>query len=228
MTHFLTTTKFENIEAERKPRKKSCRVYEKEDLSGQKFNMLTYLRISHVGKDKREYWIFKCECGNQKIIRKSKVKYGETKSCGCLNGNFKHGMRDTPTYRSWSNMRTRCLNPNSNRYKIYGERGIKVCDRWLNSFENFLLDMGKRPKNTSLDRIDNNLGYSKENCRWATNLEQMNNTSKNKLITYLGETQSMMNWSRELGFDYKLIASRLSSGWSFEASIKNTKWERYK
>lgn len=217
-----------NLRSARKPRKESSRIYKREDLSGQKFNKLTYIKFSHIGKDNREYWIFRCDCSQEKVIRKSRVKYGETKSCGCLNRNFKHGMRNSATYNSWINMKTRCLNPKNNRYQYYGQRGIKVCDRWLNSFENFLEDMGEKPEGFSIDRIDNNMDYSKENCRWATNLEQMNNMSTNKLIAYLGKTQSLMGWSKELNFKYKSVANRLSRGWSFEESIKNNKWERRK
>jgi len=199
--------------------------YTNQELIGRKFNMLTYISFSHRGNNGREHWLFKCDCGNEKIIRKLKVKCGEVKSCGCIQGNVKHRMVKTGTYSSWSNLKTRCLNRNSNRYYRYGERGIEICDRWKESFENFFEDMGERPTNNhSIDRIDNDKGYFKENCKWSSSFEQMNNKSTNKNITYEGRTQSVMNWSRELGINHKTIYDRLYRGLDINKILKVKKY----
>lgn len=143
-------------------------------------------------KQVRRIGIFKCDCGNIIEVEVNSVdgKRGNTRSCGCLGveqrlkANTTHGRsrRDSEhyqTYSSWQHMKDRCLNPKNKYYKNYGERGITICDRWMD-FERFLEDMGDRSKELSLDRIDNNKGYYKENCRWATRLQQANNTRRNK------------------------------------------------
>ena len=153
------------------------------DITGNNYGYLTVICRSDNIK-RRTMWECQCMCGNTTIVEGNKLKTGHTKSCGCFRDNFSitHGMTNTPTYSSWENMIQRTTNPRSSYYKDYGGRGVTVCKRWL-KFENFYKDMGERPKNKTLDRIDNNKGYSKKNCKWSTKSEQQWNrgiTSRNK------------------------------------------------
>lgn len=158
------------------------------DITGQTFNRLT--AIEYIDKSK---WLFQCSCGVKKPINSNAVRQGKIKSCGCYNiemclknkvpsmiksitkHNQSSSLGKSNTYMSWSAMKQRCLNKDYKRYYDWGGRGIKICDRWLNSFENFLADMGERPKGTTLDRINNNGNYELLNCRWATSKQQSSN-----------------------------------------------------
>lgn len=122
-------------------------------------------------------------------------------------------------YKTWLNMRRRCSEVNNISYHNYGGRGIKVCDRWNSSFEDFLLDMGLQPKGKTLDRIDNNQGYYKENCRWSSWIEQCLNQRSNRLITAFGKTKHLTVWATENKLASSTISKRLSSGWPAEKAV---------
>jgi hypothetical protein len=138
-------------------------------------------------RDGSKHWYarFQCCCGKEFEALESNVKKGNTKSCGCLRPlrRFKtHGMTGTKVYRAWRSILRRCYNPNSIQFKDWGGRGIKVCERWRHSFENFLADMGEPPTaKHSIDRIDVDGNYTPENCRWATYKEQAQNVRR-KLV----------------------------------------------
>lgn len=188
------------------------------DITGQKFNRLT--AIKYVGKSK---WLFQCDCGKQVIIAAANVKRGNTMSCGCLHNELaakkmislhtKHGKINTPEYRAWNKLKGRCLRKSDPKYKDYGGRGIKVCDRWLNSFENFLTDMGEKPSpKHSIDRIDVNGNYEPSNCRWADIKTQSNNKRKSLLITHNGRTQTLTQWCEELNVSHSKAHHRYHRG----------------
>jgi len=123
-------------------------------------------------------------------------------------------------YRIWIDIKSRCCNSKNKRYKDYGKRGIVICDRWLNSFENFYEDMGPRPSNKySIDRKDNNGNYCKENCRWATRDEQCSNRRTNQLITYNGITQTRTKWAKEIGISANSLKRRILNGWTTEQAL---------
>jgi len=126
-----------------------------------------------------------------------------------------HGKSGTRTWKIWTGMLNRCQNPNGPAYEYYGGRGIKVCERW-HDFENFLGDMGEAPPGLSIDRKDNNGNYCKENCRWATKLEQAGNMRSNRLVTYKGETRTIREWSRHLGVNYDSFYIRFYRNWPTE------------
>ena len=167
------------------------------DITGQKFNMLTAIEFSHANHGK-SFWKFACDCGRTKIMTATVVKNGYSKSCGCTmgKGQLTHGMTDSPEYNSWCAMRKRVNNVNHVAYHRYGGRGITVCSEWEDSFENFYADMGERPKETSLDRIDNTKGYFKENCRWADRHTQASNTRGNIIVHFNGEDITVAEFAR--------------------------------
>lgn len=144
------------------------------------FGRLTVLALDHVDDHGMYYWLCLCECGNLKVTDVSSLTRGFTKSCGCLakeqNSVRKrtHGLRRHVSYSSWCAMMNRCYNKKRKSYQNYGARGIFVDPKW-HDVAQFIRDMGERPKGLSLDRIDNDKGYSKENCRWATHVEQAQN-----------------------------------------------------
>lgn len=125
---------------------------------------------------------------------------------------------DTVEYKAWLDLRYRCNNKNSSRYSKYGGRGISVCDRW-EVFENFLEDMGERPDGMSIDRIDNDKGYSPENCKWSTSSEQACNRSSNTIISFNGISMTSAEWNRHLGGNDSLVYHRLKRGWSIEKAL---------
>ena len=190
-------------------------------------------------KRRRKFWLCKCDCGIEKIIRQNSLTCGESKSCGCLQKETRlQNMANSPrlpkygdaikrdakikrTYCSWALMKDRCLNKNNVHFNSYGGRGISVCDRWQSSFKDFLDDMGYRPEGLSIGRIDNNKDYEPGNCRWETSAQQMDNTRRTVKIKFpdRDEEETLTEGCRRLGLDRNSIYQRLKNGWSLNDAI---------
>jgi hypothetical protein len=158
------------------------------DITGQRFGKLVVLDYSHTNEHRKAVWRCICNCGNETSPTGPKLRSGCTTSCGCYGKiagrehlvkqqleNYKHGAIGTLTYASWNAAKDRCFNQNYHNFAGYAGRGITMCDRWRESFSDFLEDMGKRPVGKTLDRIDNDGNYEPGNCRWATPKEQCEN-----------------------------------------------------
>ena len=192
------------------------------NLTGKKYNRLTLLKHT---RSNPIYYLCQCECGRKVEKLLARIKCGKTKSCGCLNDerrkttNLVHGQSHSPTYVSWRNMMARCNNPNNKQYKDYGGRGITVCDSW-HSFKNFMYDMGKKPDKLRIERIDNNKGYFKDNCYWASSKKQARNKRNNHMITYKGKTQCLSDWAIELGIPRGRLNARINKlKWPVEKAL---------
>lgn len=191
------------------------------ELSNKRFGRLVVVDRSHKGKRGEIFWLCQCDCGNTKTVRANQLTRGITKSCGCLHREAvtHHGMTGLPTFKSWESMKQRCLNPNAPDYAAYGGRGIQVCERWVNSFDTFLADIGNRPAGTTLDRIDPNGNYEPSNCRWADHKTQNSNKRITKRYAFNGKEMTTAEISEATGVQQRLIVDRLRAGWSLEEAL---------
>lgn len=205
------------------------------DLTGKVFHRLTVIREVAAkylecrnGTRRMRQWECLCDCGNKSVVVGQALCSGNTKSCGCLDrdarivrntkhGHAKRGKRSS-MYKIWRSMLERCTMPACKDYPNWGGRGITVCSEWR-EFETFLADMGVRPVGMTLDRRDNDKGYSKENCRWATSREQCNNKRNNHTLTYGGDTHTITEWARLTGLGKEVLRYRIASGWSVQDAL---------
>lgn len=192
-------------------------------LTGLKFTKLTALES--VGKNKHGQYMWKCvcDCGNIKIVGGSRLVSKNTQSCGCLPSAVvkTHGMSKTKIWNTWIGIIQRCTDKKCTAYENYGGRGIKVCDRWKNSFENFYEDMGNVVPGLSVDRIDNNGDYCKENCRWATPKQQARNTRKNIKYGFEGKKRTIKEISEITGVKDTNIYQRINKlGWTLNRAFR--------
>lgn len=203
------------------------------DQTGNKFGKLTVIDRWPIGTTKRPLWRCICECGKETSYTLNDLK--KVFSCGCSqyesrprkHGFTTKGKKKISAYHVWSGMKDRCLNPNNMNYRHYGGRGISVCERWLDKeagFVNFLEDMGDRPQGKSLDRVDNSKGYSPDNCRWSSPLEQASNRREFKnliKVDFRGEKISIRKLLEftENGICYVTLRNRIIKGWSAEQAI---------
>lgn len=198
------------------------------DMTGKKYG--NSIAIRHVGKSSgRQYtWLFACACGEEYVAVGSEVRRGSINECpSCaakrkLNSVTTHGKTKSPEYAIWTAMKSRCYNKNTIHYADYGGRGIKVCDKWKNSFENFFIDMGYKPNGMTIDRINNDGDYEPKNCKWASRLEQSNNKRNNRIITIEGESMTLSQWAKKYKVGESTIRKRLRYGKTGLDLIKST------
>jgi hypothetical protein len=193
---------------------------------GTKFNMLTFIRFEQ--REKRKVRIFRCDCGSVVEKKLCDVKQNKVTSCGCARSESTrkrfstHKMSLTITYKSWSNMLTRCYNKNRKSYRDYGGRGIDVYFPWINSFELFLSDMGERPSlDHSIERVDVNKGYYPENCKWATRYEQSINRRNNKIYIIHGEIYRLSELAEKFNVNSSNFRERIKRGEAPEVAVIN-------
>lgn len=193
------------------------------DKTGQRFGRLLVKSVASMSP--RVSWNCICDCGKTVVVKSSSLGR-QTNSCGCIRREntsmlkFSHGDTGSPEHRAWGNMKARCYITSSDFYERYGGRGITVCDRWKNSFANFLADVGRRPSpHHSLDRIKVDGNYEPGNVRWATPDVQANNTSVVSYFEWNGITKTCAEWAKDLGVSRAALKSRLQRGWSIEDAM---------
>jgi hypothetical protein len=197
------------------------------DLVGKRFERLLVVCLKMKGKSK--YWNCVCDCGNITVVTTSHLISGHTVSCGCRSKenrdkrNFKHGLclKSRRLYRIFHAMKLRCFDKKHRNYSDYGERGITVCSEWENNIESFFewaLANGY-DDTKSIDRIDNDKGYSPDNCRWATNAEQARNKRDNVYLTINGEKHVLSDWARIKSIDRSTLANRIKKGWDIDKAL---------
>lgn len=185
------------------------------DLVGHRFGMLL---VTHKEGRNPVMWACACDCGNKSSVKTGALRSGNTKSCGCRKAavlgesTTRHGGASTKTYRHWKSMVQRCTNENNRQFSDYGGRGIKVCVRWRD-YAKFLKDMGPAPEGMTLDRRNNNKGYTPGNCRWATRMEQNQNARSNIRVVIAGESRVAADWGRVYGIRKATIYARIKRGW---------------
>ena len=196
------------------------------DMTGKRFGKLLVLALGER-RGTTPLWVCKCDCGESLEASGSELRAGRYKSCGCFRveaiagRNTTHGGTKSPEYRVWQAMKLRCLSKNSVGYHNYGGIGITICERWLASYQSFIQDMGNRPSSRhTLERKDNSLGYSPENCVWATYTEQANNTRKNVTVVSNGSTYTVAQWARLNGEHPQTVYARIRRGQPFDQKGK--------
>jgi hypothetical protein len=201
------------------------------DITGERFGSL--VASEYVGRQNHvATWLCVCDCSEQREVRLDRLKSGEIFACkDCMistrservsvahstHGHWRGG-KATKTYDAWKSMRKRCYDKKYKNYQHYGGRGITVCDRWLNSFENFLEDMGEPPDGLSLDRIDPNGNYRPDNCRWASPREQARNRRTTKFIEFGGKSQLLCDWASEVGITPEALSIRIKK-WGLQRAL---------
>ncbi len=199
---------------------------------GERFGRLVVLGLAERESPRKRNYLYecKCDCGGEALVKPKSLRTEGTRSCGCLyretriTSSLTHGhsigRMPSRTYRIWAGMIARCTRPATQHYPRYGGSGITVCERWM-KFENFLADMGPRPPKKTLDRFPNKRGgYEPGNCRWATTTQQARNTSRNRVVDYLGRAVTLAELSELTGIAATTLSARARLGWTGEKLVK--------
>lgn len=206
------------------------------DLTGRTFGRLKVIRFDHKNPRYQSYWLCQCSCGNRKTIRIDALVEGRTTSCGCFNREvaakrgkkslYKHGGYGTSLYKRWIGMRNRCNDPNAAAWRLYGGRGIRVCDEWNESFESFrewAIANGYREDakkgECTIDRIDPNGNYEPSNCRWISIFEQQSNKRNNRFVEFRGNRYTLAQLARKVGMNATTLSEKLNRGMSVEEAV---------
>jgi hypothetical protein len=207
------------------------------NMKGKSFNYLKVIERARNTKSGEAAWVCECKCGTRKIIAGSKLRNGETKSCGCMKKelagtkNITHGMKGTRLYNIWQTIIQRTTNENNHEYGDYGGRGIGICEEWRNDFEEFMQWSYENgyADNLTIDRKNNNKGYQPDNCRWVTNKENCRNKRNNHCLTYNGQTKTITEWAEITGLSKEVIRYRIvKMGWSAEKALTTPKMKNKK
>lgn len=203
-------------------RRERCRE-KRLDLTGRVFGRWTVLKLACV-KRRRCFWLCVCDCGKYRIVQSSNLLCGKSTSCGCLRAELvhiwpvKHGHarahRHSREYQSWASAKARCYNPNNADFRLYGGRGIRMCEEWRNDFAAFFAVMGRCLEGCTIDRIDVNGNYEPGNCRWATTEQQSRNKRNNRYYEHAGEKLIAADWAKRLGISRPQLLSRLQQGYT--------------
>lgn len=201
------------------------------DLTGQKFGKWTVIKRNGVNSSGSVKWKCICECGNIGFVGSYALRSGESKSCGCYAkeitskrskiDNKIHGLTGSKIYHTWTNIKQRCSNPDCDNYSLYGGRGIKVCNEWKHdfmAFYNWSMSHGYIG-NLSIDRIDVNGNYEPSNCKWSTSKEQARNRRSNHIITYNGETKTLIEWAEQYNIKFEALYGRIKNGWPIDKAL---------
>lgn len=191
------------------------------DITSQKFGRLTALYKLHNHHDKdHTYWLCICDCGNLTETRSDRLRNGRAQSCGCLHK--KHGKSNTRLYHIWRQIKTRCYNKNNRDYMKYGDRGIQICDEWLNNFQAFYdwaIENGYK-ENLTIDRVNVNGNYEPDNCTWATKKQQARNKRDTLYYTIDCETKSLSEWCEISNLKYNKVYCRIHrDNWPIERAL---------
>lgn len=206
-----------------------------DDMEGRRFGRLVV--TGYAGRGERGHstrWECLCDCGQRRTVWRSSLTGGLTQSCGCLGrerrkaSTVRHGLSKHPSYFVWASMVDRCANPGSAKWRNYGGRGIRVCERWMD-LANFVADMGEPAfDGAQLDRIDNDGGYEPGNCRWASRKVQLRNTRSNSVLEYEGQVRCITEWAEIYGIPTPTLRQRLKRGWPAHQALTEPVHEKHR
>ena len=203
------------------------------DITGQRFGTWTVIAQVASNRFGLTRYACRCDCGKTRDVLSTSLITGASRNCGCHCDKHHLCYSNIPTHESWRGMIERCKNPLHRQWAYYGGRGIKVCDRWAESFKAFREDMGERPSGTTIDRINNDQGYEPGNCRWATFRQQRLNQKRTRRLEAFGESKTIIEWSEDSRcvVSFPTLYARVTHGWGDQVAIstalRKSKWNTH-